>query len=59
LRERTLMLIKPDAVAEGRVGAILSAVELEGFTIERLEMKTFDRAVAEEFYSVHREKDFF
>jgi nucleoside-diphosphate kinase len=59
LRERTLMLIKPDAVAEGRVGAILSAIEREGLVIERLEMKTFDRAGAEEFYAVHREKDFF
>lgn len=59
MRERTLMLIKPDAVAAGRVGAILSAVEREGFEIERLEMTTFDRARAEEFYAVHREKEFF
>lgn len=59
MRERTLMLIKPDAVAAGRVGAILSAVEREGFEIERLEMTTFDRARAEEFYAVHREKGFF
>lgn len=59
MRERTLMLIKPDAVAEGRVGAILSAIEREGLTIERLEMTTFDRARAEEFYAVHREKGFF
>jgi nucleoside-diphosphate kinase len=59
LRERTLMLIKPDAVAAGRVGAILSAVEREGFEIERLEMMTFDRARAERFYAVHKEKEFF
>jgi nucleoside-diphosphate kinase len=53
------MLIKPDAVAAGRVGVILSAVEKDGHTIERLEMTTFDRARAEEFYAVHREKGFF
>jgi nucleoside-diphosphate kinase len=53
------MLIKPDAVAAGRVGVILSAVEKDGLTIERLEMTTFDRARAEEFYAVHRDKEFF
>lgn len=59
MRERTLMLIKPDAVAAGRVGAILSAIEKSGLTIERLEMTTFDRARADEFYAVHRVKEFF
>ncbi len=53
------MLIKPDGVGADRVGVILSAVEKDGLTIERLEMTTFDRARAEEFYAVHREKGFF
>lgn len=53
------MLIKPDAVSRHLIGAILSAVEREGFRIIDLKMEKMSREKATEFYSVHREKDFF
>jgi nucleoside-diphosphate kinase len=57
--EKTLLIVKPDAVARGLVGDIIAIVEREGFTIERLELQRFDRAKAEAFYDVHRGKAFF
>lgn len=59
MKEKTLMLIKPDAVARGRVGDVLSAVERSGLSLERLELTRFDGARAEAFYAVHRDKEFF
>ena len=53
------MMIKPEAVAAGRVGAILGQVETNGFRIERLRSFTFSVAQAEHFYAVHRERPFF
>ena len=57
--ERTLYMIKPDAVARGLVGELVALVEREGLTVERLELQLFDRAKAEAFYDVHRGKPFF
>lgn len=57
--EKTLFMVKPDAVARGLVGEIIALVEREGFIIERLELQRFDRAKAEAFYDVHRGKPFF
>jgi len=57
--EKTLFLIKPDAVARGLVGELIGAVEREGFILERLELQRWDRARAETFYDVHRGKPFF
>jgi len=57
--ERTLAIIKPDAVSKGRIGAILQRIEEEGFRILGLEMVRLTRAEAEGFYAVHREKPFF
>jgi len=53
------MMIKPEAVAAGKVGAILGQVEQNGFRIERLLSFTFEREKAEAFYDVHRERPFF
>lgn len=53
------MMIKPEAVAAGRVGAILGQVESNGFRIERLRSFTFNTAQAEQFYAVHSERPFF
>jgi nucleoside-diphosphate kinase len=56
---KTLLMIKPDAVAEGRVGDILSLVERNRFAIRRLATTRFSRERAERFYAVHRERPFF
>lgn len=53
------MMIKPEAFAAGKVGAILGQVEANGFRIERVKSFTFSRGQAEQFYAVHRERPFF
>jgi nucleoside-diphosphate kinase len=57
--EKTLFMIKPDAVARGLTGEIVALMEREGFTLGRLELQRFERAKAEKFYDVHRDKPFF
>jgi nucleoside-diphosphate kinase len=56
---RTLLMIKPDAVAEGRVGDIVALVERNRFRIRRMTTTHFSRERAERFYAVHRERPFF
>ena len=55
---RTLLIIKPDAVARDLVGRILSKVEGEGFKIRRLEMIRLTPDRARRFYAVHEGKPF-
>lgn len=57
--ERTFAIIKPDAVAANQTGAILAAIEEDGFTIRGMKMKRLSRAEAEGFYAVHRDRPFF
>jgi nucleoside-diphosphate kinase len=57
--ERTLIVVKPDAVARGLVGEILARFEKRGMKILQLRGQTMTKAKAEEFYSVHRERPFF
>ncbi len=57
--ERTLCIIKPDAVEKRRAGAILQRVEEGGFKILALKMTHLTRAEAEGFYEVHRQRPFF
>jgi nucleoside-diphosphate kinase len=57
--ERTLLIIKPDAVAAGKAGAILARVESEGFTIIGMKRRRLSSAEAEAFYAVHNGKPFF
>jgi len=59
LSEATLLLIKPDAVAARRCGAVLARLEEAGFVITGLTMRQLDRGSAERFYSIHLEKEFF
>jgi nucleoside-diphosphate kinase len=59
LTERTLSIIKPDAVAAGRAGAILSRLEGAGFRVLAARMRRLTKAEAEGFYEVHRERPFF
>jgi len=57
--EETLIVIKPDGVRRGLVGEIVARFERKGFVIKRLQMQTMSKALAEEFYSVHKDKPFF
>ena len=57
--ERTLSIIKPDAVKAGRAGRILSRLETSGFRIVALQLRNLSRAAAEGFYHVHKERPFF
>ena len=59
MTERTLVLIKPDGVQRGLVGEVLSRIERKGFAVIALEMRTLERAVAEEHYGEHQDKPFF
>jgi nucleoside-diphosphate kinase len=56
--ERTLFMIKPDAVSRGLVGAILSRVEESGFKMLSMRMVHLDAATARGFYHVHEGKPF-
>ena len=57
--ERTLCIIKPDAVEKRKGGAILQRIEEGGFRILALRMVHLTRPVAEGFYEVHRQRPFF
>lgn len=56
---RTLAIVKPDAVAEGKVGAILAQLERGGFRIRAARMVRLTRTQAEVFYEVHRGRPFY
>jgi nucleoside-diphosphate kinase len=57
--ERTLCIVKPDAVEKHRTGAILKLVEEAGFHVVALKMVHLSRQEAEGFYDVHRARPFF
>jgi nucleoside-diphosphate kinase len=57
--ERTFSIIKPNAVAKNKVGAILAMIEGAGLKIVGTRMLHLTRAQAEGFYAVHRERPFF
>jgi nucleoside-diphosphate kinase len=57
--ERTLILIKPDAVRRRLAGEILARIEARGFVIRAGKLVTADRALGERHYAEHSEKPFF
>src|SRR5574338_1166455 len=57
--ERTLSIIKPDAVAKNVIGEIYARFENAGLKVIAARMKQLSRAEAEGFYAVHRERPFF
>lgn len=57
--ERTLSIIKPDAVAKNVIGEIYSRFEHAGLQIVAAKMKQLTQADAEGFYAVHKERPFF
>ena len=59
MSERTLVLIKPDGVRRGLVGEVVGRLERKGLTLAALELRTLDRATAEQHYGEHQGKPFF
>lgn len=59
MTERTLILIKPDGVARGLVGEVLSRIERKGLKLVALDLRVADKATAEEHYAEHRERPFY
>jgi nucleoside-diphosphate kinase len=59
MSERTLAIIKPDAVAAGAAGRILARIEVAGFRVLALKMIRMSADEAAGFYAVHRERPFF
>src|ERR671934_188136 len=57
--ERSLILIKPDAVERRLAGEILARIELRGFTLRAGKLIRVDRELGETHYAEHREKPFF
>jgi nucleoside-diphosphate kinase len=57
--ERTLSIIKPDAVAKNVIGKIVSRFETNGLKIVNMEMKHLSEAEAQGFYAEHKERPFF
>ncbi len=57
--ERTLAIIKPDAIRKGAAGEILTRIERGGFALRAFRMIHMTKSEAEGFYHVHRNKPFF
>jgi nucleoside-diphosphate kinase len=58
-QERTLSIIKPDAVAKNHIGDIISRFEKNGLKVVAAKMKHLSQSDAEGFYAVHKERPFF
>ena len=57
--EKTLVIVKPDATQRGLIGEILSRFEKAGLKIVAAKMVHLNKAQAEQFYGVHKERPFF
>jgi nucleoside-diphosphate kinase len=57
--ERTLAIIKPDAVAGGHTGDILMAIEQNGLRVLSMKMRRLSQREAEVFYEIHKQRPFF
>lgn len=59
MTERTLVLVKPDGVQRRLVGEIIARIERKGLALVAMELRTVDRALAEQHYAEHADKPFF
>ena len=57
--ERTLLIIKPDAVKRNLTGYIIWRLNQAGFTIVEMRLEHLSRQIAREFYAVHKDKPFY
>ncbi len=55
----TFTMIKPDAVENGHIGAILDKINQAGFKIVAMKMTQLSKRDAEQFYAIHKERPFF
>ncbi len=58
-KNRTFTMLKPDAVENGNIGAILELINTSGFRIVAMKLTQMSRKDAETFYAVHNERPFF
>ena len=59
MTERTLVLIKPDAVRRGLVGEVLTRFERKGLTLVAMDLRSIDGELADRHYAEHLERDFY
>lgn len=59
MSERTLVLVKPDAVHRGLVGEVLTRFERKGLRIEAMDLRAVDGDTADRHYAEHLERDFY
>lgn len=59
MKEKTLIILKPDAVQRGLIGKIISRIEEKGYAIESMNMKELTREELNYHYEEHKEKPFF
>ena len=57
--QKTLIILKPDAVRRGLAGEIIRRFERKGLTLHRLDLRTIDRGLAERHYAEHHGKPFY
>lgn len=57
--ERTLILVKPDAVRRNLIGDVISRIERKGLKVIAMDLRTIDREAAQAHYAEHAEKSFF
>jgi nucleoside-diphosphate kinase len=57
--EKSLVLVKPDAMKRGLAGTIIARLQEEGLILQALKMLRMDRALAERHYAIHKDKPFF
>jgi len=57
--ERSLVLIKPDAMQRGLAGAIITRLEKQGLKLVAIKMLHLDKALAQRHYAIHKDKPFF
>lgn len=57
--ERTLILVKPDAVRRNLIGEVIARIERKGLRVIAMDLRTIDKATAETHYAEHAEKPFF
>lgn len=58
-RQRTFVLLKPDAVRRGLMGTVLDRFERRGLEVVEMQLRTIDASVADQHYAEHVDKDFY
>lgn len=59
MTQRTLVLLKPDTVARGLIGEVLSRFEAKGLTLVAMDLRRIDAEMADQHYAEHLDRDFY